>query len=200
MATVLYNEIQKKLDRLAKLEAGNRARSKKYLDKIKALGKRQISVILDESTIDELSRRRDESIKAGTPLTFGDLISLSINSSVNQSVNIAGKVTAKSVNPISMNTIESGNIDGKSDGILIKKDVNTVSQGDVKSDVKDFTHGNAGTNRELYKIHLDKILREIPPGQWKKEAEKLNKRGIKTAKGLPWTNNNLRMACSKFKK
>ena len=196
MATVLYNEIQKKLDRLAKLEAGNRARSKKYLDKIKAQGKRQISVILDESTIDELSRRRDQSIRSGKPLTFGDLISLSIN----PSVNIAEKVTAKSVNPISMNTIENGIEDVKIDGILPIKDVNPVSQDDVKSDGKDFTHGNAGTNRELYKIHLDKILREIPPGQWKKEADKLNKRGIKTAKGLPWTNNNLRMACSKFKK
>ena len=189
---MLDDDLQKKLDRLAKLEAGNRARSKKYLDKIKALGKRQISVILDETTIDELSRRRDESIKAGTPLTFGDLI--------NSYVNIAEKVMAKSVNPISTNTIENVIEDVKIDGILPIKDVNTISQDDVKSDGKDFTHGNAGTNRELYKIELEKILREIPPGQWKKQAEKLNERGIKTPKGLTWTNNNLRMACAKFKK
>ena len=193
MATVLYNEIQKKLDRLAKLEAGNRARSKKYLDKIKALGKRQISVILDESTIDELTRRRDESIKAGTPKTFGDLI--------NSYVNIAEKVTAKSVNPISMNTIENGIEDVKIDGILPIKDVNPVSQDDVKSDGKDFTHGNAGMNRELYKIHLDKILQDIEPGEWQKKADDLNKRGILTPqRGRSWTANNLRMACAKFKK
>ena len=190
---MLYDDLQKKVDRLDRLEAGNRARSKKYLDKIKALGKRQISVILDETTIDELTRRRDQSIQSGTPLTFGDLISLSINSSVN----IAENVMAKNVNPISTNTIKNVIEDVKSDGILIKKDVNPVSQDDVNIDGKP----NWKTQPAEYRKFIDDILREIPPGQWKLEADKLNQKGILTPqRGLPWKANNLRMAYNKFKK
>jgi len=102
------NDTQKKLDRLEKLEANNRARSKRYLDKIKAQGKRQISIILDESTITELTRRRDQSIQSGKPLTFGDIIAGAINTNGN----IDGKVIKKSVNPVSHDNVNS---DGKPD-------------------------------------------------------------------------------------
>jgi len=67
-------DIQKKIERLKKIDEGNRARSKKYLDKIKSQGKRQVSIILDDATIDELTLRRDQSIEAGQPVTFGDII------------------------------------------------------------------------------------------------------------------------------
>jgi len=187
------NDTQKKLDRLARIEKGNRDRSKRYLDKIKAQGKRQISIILDESTIDELTRRRDQSIQSGTPLTFGDIISGAINTDGN----IDENVIKKSVNPISTNTIKNGNIDVKSDGILIKKDVNTVSQDDVKSDGKP----NWKTQPAEYRIFIDKILQDYAPGEWQQKADDLNQRGILTPqRGRSWTANNLRMAYNNFKK
>ena len=163
-------ETQDKLDKLEKLEAGNRARSKKYLENIKAQGKRQISLILPDAIILELARRKAESISGGKPLTYGDIIEIAIKRNIN--------------------------IDAK---IIPIENLETVKD-NVNSDVKDFSHGNAGTNKVLYKIELDKILKKIKPGQWQKEADKLNKEGIKTPKGLPWTNDNLRMTCNKLKK
>ena len=151
----MSDNIQSKLDKLERIEQGNRDRSKKYLNNIKAQGKRQLSVILPEATIKEITRLRDESITAGKPLTYGDIITNAINKNINKNVNI---------------------------------DTNLILDNNVKSDIT------------LNKTELDKILREIPLGQWKKEADKLNEKGIKTRKGLPWTNDNLRFACKKFKK
>ncbi len=65
---------QQKLDKLAMIEQGNRDRSKKYMEKMKAAGKKQISCILSGKAFDELNRRRDASIFAGTPLSFGGII------------------------------------------------------------------------------------------------------------------------------
>ena len=84
-----------KLDRLKKLDEGNRARSKKYLDKIKANGKRQVSIILDNSTIDELILRRDQSIKTGQALTFGNIIESVIDVDINVNKDIKGDVKMK---------------------------------------------------------------------------------------------------------
>ena len=150
----MIDNTQAKLDKLARIEAANRARSKKYLDKMKTQGKRQLSIILDAATIDTLIRLKSESMAAGKRLMYGDIITNAINNYVNI------------------------------DKTAIKKNVIE----NIKSDIT------------LNKIELAKILQEIPPGQWKKESDILNKRGIKTAKGLPWTPGNLLYACKKFKK
>lgn len=180
----MSDDIQSKLDKLTRIEEANRARSKKHLDNIKAQGKRQISVILSDATIDELARIKAESMAAGKPLTYGDIITSAINRNINIDTNKTLEKNLKKVNT---------NVNRKS------KDVIKRVKYDVNIDTKEFTSGNAPTDKEMYKSHLEKILKKIPPGQWQKEADKLNRRGIKTPNGLTWTNNNLRMACKRFK-
>lgn len=66
---------QDKLEKLARIEASNRARARRYLKRQRQDGKKQISAILTGPAYDELCRRRDQSINAGIPRSFGDIIS-----------------------------------------------------------------------------------------------------------------------------
>lgn len=65
---------QQQLDRLKKLDAANRARVKKFKAKAMAAGYRQLTVMVDGMTYDELCRRRDRSIQDGNPLSLADVI------------------------------------------------------------------------------------------------------------------------------
>lgn len=67
-------DIQAKLEKLARIEQGNRARSKRFLEKTKKEGKKQISAIISGEAYNELNRLRDASIQAGTPSSFGQII------------------------------------------------------------------------------------------------------------------------------
>jgi len=92
--------IKERLKRLKRIDKGNRERSKRYLDKIKASGKKQISAILSSKAYEELNRRRDESMRAGKPLSYGAIISSAlisdVNDDVNTSINNATKNISKS--------------------------------------------------------------------------------------------------------
>ncbi|ACN17854.1 hypothetical protein HRM2_48050 [Desulforapulum autotrophicum HRM2] len=48
---------------------------------------------------------------------------------------------------------------------------------------------------------LEKLLLDVAnqPGTWKDKADRLNDQGIKTAKGKPWTDANIRMAVKNLK-
>jgi hypothetical protein len=71
-------EIETKLKKLANIEQGNRARSKRYLERIKKDGKKQISAIISGNAYNELNRLRDASIQTGTPSSFGQIIELAL--------------------------------------------------------------------------------------------------------------------------
>ena len=67
-------EIETKLEKLARLEAGNRERVRRYLDRVKKDGRKQISAIISGEAYNELNRLRDASIQAGNPSSFGQII------------------------------------------------------------------------------------------------------------------------------
>ncbi len=96
-------ETQEKLDRLARIEQANRDRSKKYLKKIKAEGKKPISAIVSGEAFEELTRRRDESIQAGKPLSLGGVIEAALFQPSNIDIKPAVKDAIK----------DNGNIDVK---------------------------------------------------------------------------------------
>jgi hypothetical protein len=81
---------QEKIERLKKLDKGNRDRSKKYLEKVKKDGKKQISAFLDAQAYEELTRRRDASIQAGKPLSYGHIIKSALFQGVNTNDNLNG--------------------------------------------------------------------------------------------------------------
>jgi len=102
-------EIQKQLDQLKKIKAGNKARATKYLAKRKAEGKRPISAILDAEAYNELTRRRDASVKAGMPLSLGEVISAALLKDAKpEPVKVAVKDTVKVAIPES--TAKTDNI------------------------------------------------------------------------------------------
>ena len=67
-------DIQAKLEKLVRIEQDNRARSKRFLEKTKKEGKKQISAIISGEAYNELNRLRDASIQAGNPTSFGQII------------------------------------------------------------------------------------------------------------------------------
>lgn len=73
-------DTQTKLNKLARIEQGNRERSKRYLERTKKEGKKQISAIISGDAYNELNRLRDASIQAGTPSSFGQIIELALAS------------------------------------------------------------------------------------------------------------------------
>jgi hypothetical protein len=71
-------ETKTKLEKLARIEAGNRERTRRYLERTKKDGKKQISAIISGEAYNELNRLRDASIQAGKPSSFGQIIELAL--------------------------------------------------------------------------------------------------------------------------
>jgi len=67
-------ETQDKLDTLERLQKSSRDRSKKFLEKAKAKGKKQISALVTTETHNELNRQRDAYIRAGRIASYGGII------------------------------------------------------------------------------------------------------------------------------
>ena len=92
-------DIELKLERLKELESkvnniqsSNRERVKKFLDKQKQKGKKQISALISQQAYEIINNRRDKSIKAGrqqeTTSTIIEQALLFLDSSFKDSVNI----------------------------------------------------------------------------------------------------------------
>lgn len=67
-------ETETKFEKLARIKQCNRDRSKRFLEKMKKDGKKQISAIISGDAYNELNRLRDASIRAGKPSSFGQII------------------------------------------------------------------------------------------------------------------------------
>jgi len=189
----MSDDTKAKLEKLAKIEHDNRSRSRKYLSNLKAQGKRQIAVILDDKTIDVLARLKDESISAGKPLKYGDIIEKAINNYVNSDANIYA------VSDVVSNDISDDKTTIENTNTISNSDTNSDDTINVNIDKNSDTIPDWKTQKAEYKIYLENILKKLEHGNWKEQAEKLNNMSIVTAKGLPWKDNNLRMACNKFK-
>ena len=55
-------------------QSGSLKKQKRFLEKTKKEGKKQISAIISGEAYNELNRLRDASIQAGTPSSFGQII------------------------------------------------------------------------------------------------------------------------------
>jgi len=91
-------DIQTKLDRLEKLEQAGRDRSRRYLEKIKREGKKQFSAVINLEAYNELNRRRDASILAGMPLSYGGVIETALLQNLKQNIDIIPTVN-KNIKP-----------------------------------------------------------------------------------------------------
>jgi len=87
-------DIQKRLEKLKKIEEGNRKRSKKYIKKQEKKGNKMISAIISLAAYQELNNRRDASIKdTGNVLTIGEIIEHALFQTDKSNVNINGNIT-----------------------------------------------------------------------------------------------------------
>ena len=134
-------ETQEKLDKLKRLEQAGRDRSKKYLEKIKREGKKQISAVVSQEVYNELNRRRDISIQAGRPLSYGGVIE-SILQNTKQNIDIVPNVK-KNIKP---NVKEIINIDVK-ENIIKTDEIPDCHDKDLTQDERDIILIQVG---ELY--------------------------------------------------
>lgn len=68
------DEIKAKLDRLARIDEKNRIRVRRYHEKVKKAGGKQLSAIISGDAYDQLCRIRDAAQLAGQPTSFGKII------------------------------------------------------------------------------------------------------------------------------
>lgn len=91
-------DIQKRLEKLKKIEEGNRKRSKKYIKKQEKKGKKMISAIISLDAYKELNNRRDASIKeTGKVLTIGEVIEQALFQADKEPISISDN-TARDMN------------------------------------------------------------------------------------------------------
>ncbi|WP_321419334.1 hypothetical protein [uncultured Desulfobacter sp.] len=73
--------------KLAKIEEQNRARVKRFMEKAKEQGKKQISAIISGEAHDTLCRIRDNATRAGEAVSFGQIIERALAVYVKSNVN-----------------------------------------------------------------------------------------------------------------
>ena len=189
--------IQEKLIKLEKLEQSNRDRSKRYLDKHKGDGKKQVSGLITEPAYNELCRRRDIAKKAGKTLTTGDILSEAIMNSIP----VVPELKQKTVN------IDGKGKDSKQFNLFDPDTVEVDPLPDTARDTKtDGNHIDLGDHHgvDLDTAAKDKILIQLAdqlPGRENSQArvDALNDAGITCGKnGVAWDakkfSDNLRFA------
>lgn len=82
-------EIEKKLEKLARLEISSKDSSKRYINKMKEKGKVQISAIISTATHNAICKIRDAALLKGQQITTGQIIDNLLSPDVNTEINIA---------------------------------------------------------------------------------------------------------------
>lgn len=78
------SKTQQKLDKLDRIEQRRRARARRFLDKVKGEGRKQISAIISGAVYEEIVRRKNAS---QPPLSTGQVIEQAVMGSVHTGVN-----------------------------------------------------------------------------------------------------------------
>lgn len=177
---MIDSDAQAKLDKLARIEAGNRERARRYLERVKQEGKKQLSAIISGKAYDELCRRRDASILTGKPLSFGNIIEnalfFDINTNTNNGVDINEKIKKpikQKLKPVPARIIED-ELELFENHPPPKKEQDIISH-----DMPD------RSDKEAYKAWLfSKISTLKDSGEaWTVITKKLNTEGIKSITG-----------------
>ena len=90
------SETQRKLEKLEKLEQANRARVRRYMEKVKGEGKKQLSAIVSGEVYEEITRRKNAS---QPPLTNGQVIEQAILGLINTDVKADININKKEPEP-----------------------------------------------------------------------------------------------------
>jgi len=190
----MANEVtQQQIDRLARIDAANRTRVKKFIEKARSEGKRQISAMVDNETYDELCRRRDKAAQDGKPMSTADIIKQALfqdrqakTETINLKINGNGKIESKEPE-YDIFQAEIMKEYPKSADKLLKTPApepapNTKTAEPTPSD------------KDYLLIAID-----AEEGTWSEKAERLNAKGVFSKMGKPYTGNNLRLAVGKIK-
>lgn len=183
------SETQRKLEKLKKLEQGNRARVRRYMEKVKGEGKKQLSAIVSGEIYEEITRRKNAS---NPPLTNGQVIEQAILGFIDTSIKT----------DVNINTSEPESDQGKEDTKqveVIENPAITPSENNVKApgDIPD------RSDREAYKKWLvSKItdLRDNDGLSWEDVADKLELQGILSPTGKPISKTNAEATYRRGKK
>ena len=183
---------QAKLDKLARIEEKNRERAKRYLERVKKDGKKQLSAIISGEAYNQLCRIRDNAVQAGKPLSFGQIIENALTCyTASQEIEKRGG-DALNVN---INNNTNRNQVDKSAGPIQEKQAEMFNEAlppDHTPDKK--------TKKFDKKITIERMARyREASDSWQAIADKLNDHDIPTAKGGAWTKANAQAFYSRNK-
>ena len=187
---------QKQLDRLKRLDEKNRNRVKKFKDKARAAGYRQLTVMLDGMTYNELCRRRDRSIQDDNPLSLADVIKQALfqGNQDNVTAIISDNIKPESKEPeySLFDYLEDAKATDTPEPEPMVKSAPVVDQGDIKT----------APEPKADNMEFDSRLLAIDAegGTWAEKAERAKVKGILSKREKPLTANNLRMAIASIKK
>lgn len=183
---------QAKLDQLEKIQANNRARAKRYLDKIKADGRQQISAVISNKTYNILCRIRDRSVQSSDPLSFGSILesalscyigTLDQDKVVKNNVNIDAKINTAKITP-------------KQNPVKPQAEISAPVETDL---MPEDNLPDRESNKEAYQVCiLDKIIEMEHSGMTHTEIrDKFNSNGILTVRGKSWTLPSMQVFCKR---
>lgn len=180
------SDTRRRLEKLERLEQGNRDRVKRYMDKAKKQGKKQISAIISREAYDTLCRIRDKAIQAEEPVSFGQIIEKSIpfyEDSLKQAddtISISINDSIKQAEPTGKPVIET------------QQEIPGPGPEPKRPDLGDMPD----------KARIIELMSEYRAAgdSWQAVADKLNGQGILTARGEAWTKANAQAFYSRNKK
>lgn len=180
---MIDSDDQAKLDKLARIEAGNRERAKRYLERVKKDGKKQLSAIISGEAYNQLCRIRDNAVQTGKPISFGQIIEKAL----------AGYTASQKPETYANKTLNVNNNDKPGPGNEYKLAIPTresqtemFNKEPAPNHIPDEIPGRA--DKKAYKAWLfSKIsgLKNAGMG-WVEIKERLNSQGIVTVTGKAW--------------
>lgn len=181
---------QGRLEKLDRMEAKARERSRRYLEKAKEQGKKQLSAIISGKAYDQLCRIRDAAQLAGKPESFGQIIEKALacyaddSKPVDETTNINSDVDTNQNHNTNTNVNSDISIsDTVNQGIEQTKASIRETQTEIPGPMPDRITDKVGYRDWLFN-HLDGLIRQGM--SWIDISTRLNADGIKTINGKEW--------------
>ena len=176
------SKVQARLDKLAKIEEKNRKRSRRYIEKAKKDGKKQLSAFISGEAYNQICGIRDAAIQAGKPTSFGAIIEKALACYGNENVN-------------SDDYINTNTNDGKPKRKLKRIEKNQSKNPPPPGDIPD-------KSDKEYSSWLYRRIKALKDSGMSgpKIAENLNNSGIESVRGKKWDSKNISQFCKRKEK
>jgi len=184
-------ETQDKLDKLEKMEKAGRERARKYIEKVREGGRMQISAIISKEAYNEICRRRDAALLQGAKATTGTVIESLLLANVNANVSIDIKPEPKEPEYSLFDDLEPKATDTPAQKPM--PEVKPQKPEEIEYDPWGMPielptyHGKTISVEDRDKVVIKVAALITGKDSAQRRADALNKAGVSTKGGEPWT-------------